>query len=61
MAKDNKPVIASATNSRTFTYTKGQVSLNFTLSMDGTKQIADFKECLEAATGELTIILNERK
>ncbi len=39
---------------RTFSYSKGDVSLNFTLRIDIKDQLKDFKELLEKAVEEVS-------
>lgn len=57
--KQQVKVETKFTNIRNFSYSKGEVSLNFSLNMDGKKQVSDFKECLEEALKDLNEILEK--
>lgn len=43
----------NSTTSKNFSYSKGEVSLNFNLRNDTKTQLKDFKELLEVATLEV--------
>ena len=44
---------------KTFTYSKGKVTLSFTLNIDTTKDLKDFVELLKVATMELSQEINK--
>jgi hypothetical protein len=59
---DKKKILQrDQTESKTFTYSKGGVVLNFTLRVDIKQEMKDFIECLEAATLDVKKVLEEKK
>lgn len=48
-------------NKRTFTYTKGNVALTFTLNMDVKTELKDFAEILKVAREEVMNVLESKK
>jgi hypothetical protein len=53
MAKKSE-LIKKESNIKKFDYAKGEVSLNFTLTVDDSSRLRDFKVILEAALNDVT-------
>ena len=60
MSNKKKILERSNTESKTFNYVKGDVSLNFTLRTDIKQQLKDFLECLEVAVKEVKEELDKK-
>ena len=50
----NKEIKTNNTTTKNFSYSKGEVSLSFSLRLDHERQLEDFKEILEVALKEVT-------
>ena len=61
MPKNNKPLVRNNTESKNFSYSKGDVSLNFTLRIDVQTQLSDFKELMLVALDDVSAELNRLK
>lgn len=59
MQETNDSIIKKSSLSKYFLYTKGEVSLDFTLNMDTKDQMRDFLELLKLAAEEVTAELGE--
>jgi hypothetical protein len=55
----NQPVQKEITTSKSFSFRKNEVSLNFSLQVDGNKQLEDFAEVLRAAQDAVQTELNK--
>lgn len=56
---NKKNLITNNTTSKSFSYTKGEVSLNFSLRTDIKGQLSDFEELLKTALIEVSKELNK--
>jgi len=61
MAYNKKDLQVTKEDKRTFNYSKGNVTLNFTLRTDITMDLIDFKELLKLALDDVSMILDEIK
>lgn len=56
-----KSIITKITTKKDFSYTKETCSLNFTLNIDNSSELRDFRSCLIAATKDIDKILEGMK
>ncbi len=60
MAKIKKAEMQkTVSTTRKFVYRKGNVELNFTLSLDENTELKNFQECLTLALGDVTQTLKD--
>ncbi len=57
---NKKTIIKDHTENKSFNFSKGNVSLNFTLRTDNKSQLQDFKELLEQAIIDVDRELNKK-
>mgnify|MGYP001582944172 CR=1 FL=1 len=54
-------LIKTITEKKEFSYKNGPCSLAFTLRVDNTSELRDFRSCLEAAMSDIDDLLKGRK
>ncbi len=61
MGKKYQPIFSEVITSKSFRYEKGDCKLNFSLKIDDSTELENFKECLESAVKDIDEILEEKK
>lgn len=59
--KTLKILTKTLVSKKDFTYKKGDCSLSFTLQIDNSSELRDFRDCLVQATEDIDEILEEMK